>query len=96
MIYLPGSREPFSITKAVSPKGSILLAELVAILVVLEFIVNSIRSITIDSVSIFSDSQSAIGLLELGWSPNSHHTTIREIQEMRERLKALGITSRIE
>jgi hypothetical protein len=68
------------LSKPVSKHASILLGELVAILLTLEYILAEINLDSIDGIQIFSDSQSSIGLLTLGWKPKQYHTTIEEIK----------------
>ena len=62
MLYIPGEEDILK-QKPVTVHGSILLAELVAILVVLEHLVTS--SSRIKSLRLFSDSQTALGIIYL-------------------------------
>ena len=78
-LFLPGAQEPVCLTKPVSSCASILLGELVAIQMAIENMYNSVinRVNIITKLHIFSDSQSAISILLLGWEATSHKTTVR-------------------
>ena len=68
MIVLPDDSSGLELTRPVVARGSILLAELIAILMVLELAVSK-------KISDFSsDSQSAVGILTLNWA--STHLTV--------------------
>ncbi|VDI76144.1 Hypothetical predicted protein [Mytilus galloprovincialis] len=58
-------RELSKLHRPVAQRGSILLVELVAIVIVLEFCILERLYNTITTLKIFSDSQSAVGLLTL-------------------------------
>jgi ribonuclease HI len=90
-ILLPGEDRPVELSKPVSHHASILLGELVAVLITLEYISCEVRLERIESVHIFSDSQSTIGLLKLGWKPKQYFDTIRRIKSYMEHLAAGGI-----
>ena len=64
VLYIPGE-EDILIQKPFTVHGSILLAEVVAILVVLEHL--SISSSRIKSLRLSSDSQTALGIITLNW-----------------------------
>ena len=80
-LFIPGSVEPIMIKQPVSNRGSILLWELVAIELALNHIYQykTERQLDIKKIQVFSDSQSAVGQLLLGWEAKSHQTTIHEI-----------------
>jgi len=80
-IVYPSEGDPVLLQQPVSRHGSILLAELVAILMVLEYIIQYPRVATSQSIRIFCDSQTAVGVLTMGWSSNSHRGTIQEINK---------------
>ena len=42
-------------------------------------------------VHIFSDSQSAIGILQLGWQPTQHKHTVAEMRQMIKQLEQRDI-----
>jgi len=74
--------------KPVCKRGSILLGEMVAIQLVLIFMSqNNVKR----SLKIFCDSQSVIGLLTLGWSPSSHHQTIKETKDLLQSLSSQNV-----
>ena len=61
-------------------RGSILLAELVAILVVLEHCIAALKDGLTD-INILSDSQTAVGILTLNWKSSNYIDTISDIKE---------------
>lgn len=79
-IYLPNVDQPVCLKKPVTNRGSILLGELVAIHIALEFTLNEIKKRQVSGITIFSDSQSAIGILTLGWTATSHKHSVRDIK----------------
>ena len=98
-IYLSGVTDPTRLRKPVCKRGSIFLGELVAIQMVVEYITTSRRGVNDHSSSklhIFSDSQSAVGLLTLGWETTSHKGTVLEgkagIQSLQEEGVSLEIS----
>ena len=69
-VYLPYQTNSVNLKQPVSKHGSILLGELVAIKMVLDFILEKMhQKIQLNKVLILSDSQSSIGILTLGWEP---------------------------
>ena len=91
-ISFPGSVEPVCWKKPVSKCGSVLLGELVAIQMSISYIHNHIQNRDInvtDKVHIFSDSQSAVGLLTLGLeaknSPVDHQRDQNRYQQTTTR-----------
>ena len=79
-VYLPHETAPVLLKQPVSKHGSILLGEMIAIKMVLDFIVEKLhQKMEIKDVLILSDSQSSVGLLTLGWEPTQHKTTSKEI-----------------
>lgn len=93
-IHIPNSEDPVCLKRAVSKCGSILLGELVAILLTIQYITDLINP-QISKLHIFSDSQSVVGLLTLGWEATSHASTVRETKRAAEQLKTKGITLEI-
>ena len=66
-LFPPGSGEPVMLKRPVSSRGSILLGELVGMKMAIQYISRCItRGEGIRKVHIFSDSQSAVGQLQLG------------------------------
>ena len=90
-VYLQGQEECVELKKPVSKLASILLGELVAIEIALAFIQCETKKKRLARVKIFSDSQSAVGLLTLGWTPSSYKGTIDQIKNQIDSLKRKGI-----
>ncbi|CAG2218337.1 RNASEH1 [Mytilus edulis] len=88
IIYINDQEE--KLKRPVSNKGSILLAELIAIKIVLDHI-ESFSKAQIDTLTIFSDSQTALGILTLNWKSDSYHQTINEIKGKIKNLNEHGI-----
>jgi hypothetical protein len=61
-VLYPGDNEGISLKRPVAQRGSILLAELVAMLVVLEHCIAALKGGFTD-IKILSDSQTAVGIL---------------------------------
>ena len=74
-LFFP-SQERIDLHQPVARRASILLGELVAIKIALDIV----------KVTLFSDSQSAVGILALVWQNNSHK---HEIAEINQTLKSL-------
>ncbi|CAG2208479.1 RNASEH1 [Mytilus edulis] len=83
------NEEEETIQYPVSNRGSILLAELVAIKLVLEKIDNyNYRNVK--QLNLYSDSQSAIGIITLNWKSENYHKTIQEIKNRKKKLEQKG------
>ena len=95
-VFKPDEAEPTELTTPISPRGSILLAELTGIKSVYEHILAHERQGTYSAVNIFCDSQSAVGICDLGWKSNSHHQVIKEVHQLREAVRATGAQTTIE
>ena len=65
-VYRMNMTEPVRLKRPVTNRGSILLGELVAILMALEFARIEYMKRQVHGITIFSDSQSAVGILSLG------------------------------
>ena len=89
MLNIPGE-EDILIQKPVTVHGSILLAELVAILVVLEHLITS--SSRIKSLRLFSDSQTALGIITLNWDYKNYADVVRKIKDCIQQLEGDGWT----
>ena len=74
-VLLPNS-DAVELKQSVSTLASILLGELVAIKLTLNFVIEENRKHEIDTVLIFCDSQSAVGILQLGWDNKSQKKLI--------------------
>lgn len=77
----------------VTNRGSILLGETVAIKMALQYIYRdkTQRGAIIEKVHIFSDSQSAVGQITLGWEVNSHRSLIQEVKAEMKKLQEAGV-----
>ena len=53
------------------------------------------KSQSISDIHIFSDSQSAIGILELGWQPTQHKHTVAKIKQQIHHLEKGNTTVNI-
>ena len=71
---------PVCLKRPVSRRGSILVGELVAILVTLEFMVQHITSMWCSLLKIFSDSQSTVGILTLNWKDTGYRSITKDIR----------------
>lgn len=94
-IFLPEVTDPVCLKKPVCKHGSILLGELIAIQMVLMFVSNHKKNrddSTTRNLLILSDSQSAVGLLTLGWEATSHKVTVHEVRTELAQLQKIGIT----
>ena len=79
MLYT-GDNEGISLKRPVVQRGSILLAELVAILMVFEHCIAALKDGFTD-IKILSDSQTAVGVLTLNWKSSNYIDTISDIKE---------------
>ena len=84
--------QPVCLKRPVSRRGSILLGELVAILITLEFMVQHITSMGCSLLKIFSDSQSTVGILTLNWKDTSYRSITKDIRNAIRTLTDAGIT----
>ena len=80
----------------VSKLASIPLGELVAIQLTLNFVIEENRKHDIDTVLIFCDSQSAIGILQLWWDNKSYKKTAMDIQQSLNTLEESGVRVKIQ
>ena len=62
-VAYPCNQEPVRLKRQVCKRGSILIGELVAILLVIEYLIQNTATIPCKLVKIFCDSQSAVGIL---------------------------------
>ncbi|XP_063415835.1 ribonuclease H-like [Mytilus trossulus] len=95
-ILISNSTEHVELTQPVSNRGSILLGELVAIKLVIDFLIIPNNRKNTESIQIFSDSQSAIGILTLNWKSDNYGKTIHDIKIGILALKSEGIIVSIE
>ena len=85
-LFLP-NEERIDLKQPVSKRSSILLGILMAIKIALENIKFEMERIDIKKIMLFSDLQSAVGILTLGWENKSHTSAIFEIKQVMEILK---------
>ena len=81
-IFVPNQTEPIRLKRPVTNRGSILVEEVVAILMALKFAQSEHRKRQIHGITIFSDSQSAVGILTLGWTATSYKTAVEDIKHL--------------
>ncbi|CAG2186659.1 unnamed protein product [Mytilus edulis] len=79
-VVYSGNSQGISLKRPVANRGSILLAELVAILMVLEHCITTIKD-QFSELKILSDSQTAVGILTLNWKSSNYIDTITDIKE---------------
>ena len=79
-----------TIKRPVAAYGSILLGELVAILSVLEHLLGNDRQVHQKEIRIFSDSQTAVGILTLNWASNHYQDVIKKIKQGMSILESRG------
>ena len=91
VIYQENHR-PVCLKRPVCRRGSILLRELVAILITLEYMVQHITTIQCSLLKIFSDSQSTVGILTLNWKDISYRSITRDIKNVISTLYEAGTT----
>ena len=70
-LFFP-SQERIDLHQPVARRASILLGERVAIKIALDQVKVEAKKRRFKEVTLFSDSQSAVGMLTLGWQNNSH------------------------
>ncbi|XP_063419173.1 uncharacterized protein LOC134701992 [Mytilus trossulus] len=89
-VVYSGNSQGISLKRPVANRGSILLAELVAILMVLEHCITTIKD-QFSELKILSDSQTAVGILTLNWKSSNYIDTITDIKECMGTLLRHGI-----
>ena len=89
-LFLP-NEDRVDLKQPVSRRSSILLGELVAIKIALESIKAEMERLIVQKIMLFSDSQSAVGILTLGWVNTSHRSVIPEIKQTMDILKTQNI-----
>jgi len=95
-IFPTDNDQTIQLKRPVSHYGSILLAELVAVLMTLEYIWENEKMTSAKSIQIFSDSQSTIGLLMLGWKPNQYQNTIQRTMKYIHDFENRGTTVKLD
>ena len=87
--------ETTELKQPVCKRGSKLLGELIAIKIVLEYIDQPEIRRKIEQLTIFSDSQTAIGILTLYWKIENHKRITLEILDKMKRIQKDGIKIKI-
>ena len=91
-VYLPHETSQVCLKQPVSKRGSILLGEMIAIKMVLDFILEKLnQKLKFKKALILSDSQSSVGLLTLGWEPTQHKSTSQDILTELKQIQSKGI-----
>ena len=85
-LFFP-SRERIDLHQPVARRASILLGELMATKIALDQVKVEAKKRRFKEVTLFSDSQSAVGILTLGWQNNSHKQVIAEINQALKSLE---------
>ena len=91
VVFLPDDPSGLELTRPVAARGSILLAEFVAILMVLELAVSKKISDFSSSLQIFSESQSAVGILTLNWASTNYTVLISQIKSLLQQLQSTAL-----
>ena len=71
-VLYPPHCDPVPLKKHVSKRGSILLWELVAVQIALEYFLQHLDTNSCKLLKIFSDSQSTVGILTLNWKESGY------------------------
>ena len=79
-----------NIKRPVTAYGSILLGELVAILSVMEYLIVNSSQIQHREIRIFSDSQTAVGIITLNCVSNHYLDVIKKINDNMSSLESKG------
>ena len=88
VIFFPDETSGLELTRPVAVRGSILLAELIALLMVPKLAVSKKISDFSSSLQIFSDSQSAVGILTLNWASTNFTVLISQIKSLLNQLQS--------
>ena len=91
----PGDHEPVNLKRPVAHRGSILLGELVAILMVLEYCLSNVLKSAFTDLKILSDSQSAVGIVSHDWKSSNYTDLIMDIKEHIATLLKNGIQTTV-
>ncbi|MCG8032941.1 MAG: RNAse HI domain-containing protein, partial [Candidatus Thiodiazotropha taylori] len=89
-VLYPPHLDPIPLKKPVCKRGSILLGELVAVQIALEHFLQHLDIISSKLLKIFSDSQSAVGILTLNWKESGYKDITTEIRQTIATLRQKG------
>ena len=95
-VVYPCDQDPVRLKRPVCKRGSILLGELVAILTAIEYLIQNISSIPCKLLKVFCDSQSAVGILTLGWKDTSYKDVVSDAKKGIDILEQKGIPVQID
>ena len=88
--------QPVHLKRPVTRRGSILLGELVAILITLEYMLENLTTIPCRLLKIFSDSQSTVGILTLNWRDTSYREVTKDIRKFMSHLQQRNTAEEID
>ena len=89
-VLYPPHCDPVPLKKPVSKRGSILLGELVAVQIALEYFLQHLDTNFCNLLKIFSDSQSTVGILTLNWKESGYKDITAEIRQSIATLRQKG------
>ena len=90
-MFIFHNQEKIELHQPVAKRASILLTELVAIKMALEFVKTEVNKREIEQLSVLSDSKSAVGILTLGWQNKSHTRVVAGVQQTIKNFEDKGI-----
>ena len=90
VIYLD-QHQSVRLKRPVAKRGSILLGELVAILMTLEYALQNLDDLSHQIIKVFCVSQSAVGILTLNWKDTSYRDVTRDIKKASTLLEQSGV-----
>ena len=88
--------QPMLLKRPVSRRGSILLGELVAILITLEYILENIMTIPCKLLKVFNDSQSTVGILTFNGKDTSYRDVTKDIRKIIKQLQQRNVLVEID
>ena len=88
--------QPVHMKRPIARRGSILLGELMAILITLEYILEKLANIPCCLLKLFSDSQSKVGILTLNWKDTSYRDVTKDIRKTINHLQHSDIAVAID
>ena len=94
-VVYPCNQEPVRLKRKVCKRGPILLGELVAILLVIEYLIQTTATIPCKLLKVFCDSQSVVGILILGWNNTTYKDVVSDIKLGIDTLKEKGAPTQI-
>ena len=89
-VFNPPHPDPVSLKKPVCKRGSILLGELMAVQIALEYFLQHLETISCRFLKIFSDNQSTMGILTLNCKETGYKDITTEIMQTITTLQQKG------